>query len=121
EEEAERLACLGLSGKAPAEIRAELREVLMTMWQTAPGDRCGKMSRSRRKNPICGITTAQSEKQNKREYNRRFRRATRQALRHFDTERDVLPHLREHSDPWAMDKDGKQRFDPKAHPDLMRK
>ena len=36
EEEAERLACLGLSGKAPAEIRAELREVLMTMWQTGP-------------------------------------------------------------------------------------
>jgi hypothetical protein len=33
ETEAERLACLGLSGKPPAEIRAELREVLMTMWQ----------------------------------------------------------------------------------------
>jgi hypothetical protein len=32
-EEAERLACLGLSGKPPVEIRAELREVLMTMWQ----------------------------------------------------------------------------------------
>jgi hypothetical protein len=32
-EEAERLACLGLSGKPPAEIRAELRDVLMTMWQ----------------------------------------------------------------------------------------
>jgi hypothetical protein len=36
EEEAERLACLGLSGKPPAEIRAELRDVLMKMWQTAP-------------------------------------------------------------------------------------
>jgi hypothetical protein len=36
EEEAERLACLGLSGKPPAEIRAELRDVLMTMWQPAP-------------------------------------------------------------------------------------
>lgn len=30
-EETERLACLGLSGRPPAEIRAELREVLMTM------------------------------------------------------------------------------------------
>jgi hypothetical protein len=35
-EEAERLACLGLSGKPPVEIKAELREVLMTIWQPAP-------------------------------------------------------------------------------------
>jgi hypothetical protein len=35
DEEAERLACLGLSGKPPAEIRAELRKVLLTMWQSA--------------------------------------------------------------------------------------
>jgi len=33
DEEAERLACLGLSGKPPAEIRAELRDVLLTMSQ----------------------------------------------------------------------------------------
>jgi hypothetical protein len=32
-EEAERLACLGLPGKPPVEIRAELRDVLMTLWQ----------------------------------------------------------------------------------------
>lgn len=36
EEEAERLACLGLSGKPPSEIRAELRDVLMTFWQSVP-------------------------------------------------------------------------------------
>jgi hypothetical protein len=36
DEEAERLACLGLSGKPPAEIRAELRDVLLTMWRPAP-------------------------------------------------------------------------------------
>ena len=35
DEEAERLACLGLSGKPPLEIRAELRDVLMKMWQPA--------------------------------------------------------------------------------------
>ena len=35
EEEAERLACLGLSGKPPVEIRAELRDVLKTIWQPA--------------------------------------------------------------------------------------
>jgi len=79
------------------------------------------MSRSHRKNPICGITTARSEKQDKREYNRRFRRAIKQALRHFDPESDVLPILREYSDPWAMDKDGKHRFCPKTYPHLMRK
>jgi hypothetical protein len=33
EEEAERLACLGLAGKPPVEIRTELRDVLMTMWR----------------------------------------------------------------------------------------
>ena len=33
DEEAERLACLGLSGKPPIEIRAELRDVLMMIWQ----------------------------------------------------------------------------------------
>ncbi len=39
EDEAERLACLGLSGHPPAEIRAELRDVLMTMWQPVAGNR----------------------------------------------------------------------------------
>lgn len=33
EEDAERLACLGLSGKPPVEIRAELRDVLVTLWK----------------------------------------------------------------------------------------
>ena len=36
DEEAERLACLGLSGKPPAEIKAELRDVLMKIWQPFP-------------------------------------------------------------------------------------
>jgi hypothetical protein len=36
DEEAERLACLGLAGKPPVEIRAELRDVLLTMWQPPP-------------------------------------------------------------------------------------
>src|ERR1051326_2584275 len=31
--EAERLACLGLSGNPPADIRRELRDVLMSIWQ----------------------------------------------------------------------------------------
>jgi hypothetical protein len=32
-----------------------------------------------------------------------------------------MPHTRELSNPWAMDKDGKMRFDPAKHPHLMRK
>ena len=78
------------------------------------------MSRSRKKTPIHGITTASSEKQDKRLYNRRFRRVVKQVLRQAP-ECEVLPHLREYSNPWSMDKDGKARFDPAKHPELMRK
>ena len=78
------------------------------------------MSRSRRKTPKCGITNARSEKQDKRLYNRNHRRLIRILLR-LNPEIEVLPHLREHSNPWAMDKDGKYRFNPVEHPELMRK
>ncbi|MDQ2687227.1 MAG: hypothetical protein M3Y28_05095 [Armatimonadota bacterium] len=78
------------------------------------------MSRSRKKHPFHGITTADSEKQDKRAYNRRFRHVFHQAIQ-ADPTRDLWPHLREHSDPWGMDKDGKIRFDPANHPKLMRK
>ena len=78
------------------------------------------MSRSRRKHPFRAITTAESEKQDKRAYNRGFRHATKQAIT-ADPTGESLPVLREHSDPWSMDKDGKLRFDPAKHPELMRK
>ena len=78
------------------------------------------MSRSRKKTPVHGMTTARSEKKDKRLYNRRFRRVSKQALQ-VSPQQKVLPHLREHSDPWCMDKDGKVRFDPKKHPEWMRK
>ena len=78
------------------------------------------MSRSRKKTPVHGMTTARSEKKDKRLYNRRFRRVSKQALQ-FNPEQEVLPHLREYSNPWSMDKDGKVRFDPKKHPEWMRK
>jgi len=77
------------------------------------------MSRSRRKTPICGITTAQSEKQDKRIANRRLRCRVRSALR-GDPDA-LLPLLREVSDPWLMDKDGKMLLDPVRHPEIMRK
>lgn len=78
------------------------------------------MSRSRRKTPVDGMTTARSEKQDKRLYNRRYRRVTKQMV-HVEPERELLPHLREYSDPWGMDKDGKHRFDPLKYPERMRK
>jgi hypothetical protein len=75
------------------------------------------MSRSRRRTPIFGITTSDSEKQDKREANRRLRRAVRLAL---DAGDEVLPHLREVSNVWGFAKDGK-RWCAHASPRDMRK
>ena len=72
------------------------------------------MSRSRRKTPVCGITTARSDKEDKRLNHRAERAAVRDALAH-------------HADPprhprgQYFDKDGKMRFRPEEHPELMRK
>jgi hypothetical protein len=70
-----------------------------------------KMSRSKKRTPVCGMTAARSEKQDKRLYNRRYRRVCQQAL-HADLGRELLPRLREYSNMGAMGKDGKVRFDP---------
>ncbi|WP_420128493.1 hypothetical protein [Longimicrobium sp.] len=77
------------------------------------------MSRSRRRTPICGITTAKSEKKDKRIANRTLRRRVRATL-HGDPHAP-LPLPREVSDPWLMDKDGKMPIDPARHPKIMRK
>lgn len=77
------------------------------------------MSRSHRKLPIVGNTTSESEKRDKRTANRRLRGAVRLAL-HEDPHA-TLPVLREVSDVWVMNKDGKQWFDADKHPNLMRK
>jgi len=78
------------------------------------------MSNSRKKTSIGGITTSCSEKQDKRIYNRRYRRVLKQSLQ-IDYEKELLPHLKEYSNPWCMDKDGKKWFDAKKYPKLMRK
>ncbi len=78
------------------------------------------MSKSRKKTSIGGITTSCSEKQDKRIYNRRYRHACKQIL-NTNSECELLPHLREYSNVWSMDKDGKVWFDAKEHPKLMRK
>lgn len=76
------------------------------------------MSRSYRKNPICGITCAESEKWFKRVSSRRVRLAVREALRRGEL---ILPDKRELCQLWWGPKDGKQRFDPDKHGGLMRK
>lgn len=77
------------------------------------------MSRSRRKTPVRGITTSDTEKRDKRIANRRLRRAVR--VRLSAEPEGVLPDLREVSSVWCFDKDGKTRFDPGRWPSLMRK
>ncbi|WP_298512651.1 hypothetical protein [uncultured Kordia sp.] len=62
------------------------------------------MSRSKKKTKIQGITSATSEKANKQEANRKFRRVVKQKVKLGKTE---LPELREISNVWAFDKDGK--------------
>ena len=76
------------------------------------------MSRSKRKTPITGLTTARSEKREKRLYNRGMRRKTREKLRHIDdAEAIVLPeNLNEIMNVWSMSKDGRMRWDKAKQP-----
>lgn len=65
------------------------------------------MSRSVRRTPILGITTAVSEKSDKQKANRRYRRAEHVGLARRD---EIFPDRRELTDPWTMAKDGKKWF-----------
>lgn len=76
------------------------------------------MSGSRRKTPTRGITSAESEKADKAASHRKIRRAVRQIPPDADT---VLPLEKQLTNPYSLAKDGKARFDPVAHPKLMRK
>ncbi len=78
------------------------------------------MTRSRRKTPIAGVTVAASEKRDKQDYNRRYRRIVKQAVTAGDQD-TPLPHLREHSDPSRMDKDGKRLLGGEDLPAMLRK
>lgn len=62
------------------------------------------MSRSRKKHPIVGMTTIESDKWFKASEHRRERAAVRAALA---TGGDI-PHRRAFGDPWLSGKDGKQ-------------
>lgn len=78
------------------------------------------MSRSRRRTPIMAITTAVSEAWEKAKWHRRHRREERARLRASGAAYVERSH-REHSDPWSMQKDGKQYLGERASDELMRK
>lgn len=63
------------------------------------------MSRSRKKNPFSGH--GDSEKWDKRKNNRRLRRKAKVAL---EQDKEILPIMKEVSNPWNMNKDGKSRL-----------
>lgn len=75
------------------------------------------MSRSKRKTKIHGNTSAKSEKENKRDANRKLRRIVKQKVNSGKTE---LPELREVSNVWAFEKDGK-RYNPEMTEKELRK
>jgi len=75
------------------------------------------MARSRRKNPGCGWTTAESDKP----FKQRAHRCERAAVRNIDLTADEPPSTRTFGNPWHGEKDGKQWFDPQRHPKEMRK
>jgi hypothetical protein len=75
------------------------------------------MSRSRRHTPVTGITKSESDKRDKVLAHRRQRRRVRTAM--ASGREDVATH-RKAGDIWGFAKDGKQRFDPRRWPKLMR-
>lgn len=73
------------------------------------------MARSRKKHPVCGYTTAVSDRPYKKA-RRSGLRSEERALLHrakLDPEADV-PFDPQRWNSWASDKDGKMRVDPKS-------
>ena len=66
------------------------------------------MSRSRKKYPITGITTAETEKEFKQQEHQRERARVRTALADLDVEGEVLPDSKQFGNPWSGPKDGKR-------------
>ena len=74
------------------------------------------MSRSRKKSPVGGFTTAESEKDFKRDCNSTFRARQRRLIQKIhqepdgDTDIHLPRHLRDVVEPWSGPKDGKCYF-----------
>lgn len=67
------------------------------------------MSRSCKKTPVTGMTSARSEKEDKRIANHRIRR---------EPIGELFLDKRDYGGPWDFAKDGKQRLDVKRKPHL---
>lgn len=83
------------------------------------------MARSRRKTPIFGMTTAESEKAFKAQEHQRERSAVRDVLNGFivhdpSEENAMIPAPKKFGNPWAGPKDGR-RFRKSPAPKNMRK
>ena len=75
------------------------------------------MSRSRKKTKIHGVTTATSEKQDKRFSNRRYRRIVKQRINAGDV---ILPKIREVSNIWLFEKDSKVYYENMSDKELRK-
>ncbi len=65
------------------------------------------MKKSIKKTKISGITTSESEKAEKREANRKYRRTVKQKVKLGN---DEFPKIRELSNVWCFSKDGKRYY-----------
>ena len=75
------------------------------------------MSRSKRKTKIFGIASAESEKQDKRLWNRKFRKVCKKLIRQG---KEVPNNIKAVTDVWSGSKDGK-RFRENIPQKYMRK
>ena len=81
------------------------------------------MARSYRKHPCFGWSCAESDKDWKVSAHRRWRRKNRQLLLQlwYQGKEVLLLRLREVSDVWKSNKDGRQWVNPKKIPEVLRK
>jgi hypothetical protein len=70
------------------------------------------MSKSYKKNPFGGFTSSSSEKSDKKQFHKKYRRVFNKALREFDIEEQESIEIDENevSNPFNWSKDGKQYF-----------
>lgn len=77
------------------------------------------MARSRKKTPIRGLTSADSEKEDKRRANRKLRRSVRETLSQ-DSSLERAAEMREVSNVWSMGKEGKYYLNKAEQKDLRK-
>lgn len=68
------------------------------------------MSRSHRKRKFCGMTSAESEKKDKKTWHRKFRQWIKQKVTIDDTFCPVAKDKHTICQVWSMSKDGKQYY-----------